>query len=115
MPAATGVTEQLQLKLERALGSVSATVAPVTACGPLFVTSTVYVSVPPGSTGSGLSVFVIDRSAVRTGVCAVALSFVEVGSVVPAGGATLAVLLIVPVALAATVALTVGRRPTRRC
>ena len=59
-------------------------------------------------TGSGESVLVIDRSAVRTGVLTVELLFAGVGSVVPEGAATVAVLSIEPVALAATVAVTVN-------
>jgi hypothetical protein len=41
----------------------------------LFVTVIVYVNVPPVVTGSGLSVFVIDRSATLTSVAAVAVLF----------------------------------------
>jgi len=43
-------------------GSVSSTLTPLAVDGPLFVTLNVYVNVPPTSTGSGLSLFVIARS-----------------------------------------------------
>ena len=45
------------------LGSVSVTVTPVASDGPLLVTVSVYVIVCPATTGSGESVFAIDRSA----------------------------------------------------
>jgi hypothetical protein len=44
-------------------GSVSTTFTPDASSGPLFVTPSVYVSVPPVWTGSGESVFVMERSA----------------------------------------------------
>jgi hypothetical protein len=75
------VTEHVQLALVRALGKVSVTVAPVTLLGPTFETSIVYVSVPPRSTGSGLSAFEIERSAFgRAFVGSESLSFAAVGS-----------------------------------
>jgi hypothetical protein len=42
--------------------SVSVTTTPVALSGPLFVTVTLYVTFPPTTTGSELSVFVIERS-----------------------------------------------------
>jgi hypothetical protein len=88
------------------LGKVSTTVAPVTLFGPLFVTVIVHVIDPPGVTEAGPTLL-MERSAVRTEAVAVALLFVDTGSVVPDGAATFAVFEIVPVALAATVAVTV--------
>jgi len=49
-------------------GSVSSTLTPLAVDGPLFVTLNVYVNVPPTSTGSGLSLFVIARSALAVTV-----------------------------------------------
>src|SRR2546428_239922 len=46
------------------LGSASSTVTPVAVLGPLLLTVSVYVSVAPASTGSGLSAFVMVRSTV---------------------------------------------------
>src|SRR6476620_614899 len=43
--------------------NVSLTVAPVWVSGPLFVTTMVYVTVEPGTAGSGVSDLVIDKSA----------------------------------------------------
>jgi hypothetical protein len=47
-------------------GSVSVTVAWHAVAGPALDTVTVYVSVPPGATGSGESSFVSDRFAPGT-------------------------------------------------
>ena len=63
LPVATGETEQLQEVLPSDAGKASTTLAPTTFAGPLFVTTMLYVSVPPAVTGSGLSVFVMARSA----------------------------------------------------
>jgi len=76
-------------------GKVSVRVTPVAALGPALLTLTVYVRLPPATTGSGLSVLVTDRSAEAvTVVLAVALLFALLGSASLA--VTLAVLVIVP-------------------
>src|SRR5437764_95420 len=86
-------------------GAVSVTVALVTSLGPLLVMVIVYVVLPPAVTLATPSVFVIARSAVGVTVSeSLALLFPGIGSVVPAGTATVAVLTIVPVAPAETVA-----------
>ena len=89
------------------LGKVSATIAPVTECGPPLVTVIVHVIELPGTTLAG-PVLLIERSAVRTGVSTVELLFAEFVSTAPAGAAMVAVLEIVPVAFVATVAETVN-------
>ena len=85
-------------------GSASVTVMPGEVDGPRFVTRIVYVSAPPGATGSGESLFASDRSArgVRPSV-SVAVLLPGAGSSTPAGGATLAVFARVPVAAGAMV------------
>src|SRR5260370_1190951 len=98
----------VQLALLMPAGSVSVTVAPVTALGPPFVTVMVYVTVPPGTAVVTPSVLVMLKSAcgVRASVSVTEL-LPGVGSVVPAGAVTLAVLLRLPVAEAEIVAVTV--------
>src|SRR3954469_12829168 len=99
---------QVQVAVSEA-GNVSATVAPVTALGPALLAVIVYVVVPPAVTVVTPSVFVIDRSAVGLSVSvSVAELFALFGSVTPAGGVTVAVLLNVPVALALMLALTMN-------
>jgi hypothetical protein len=89
-------------------GRVSVTVAPVTALGPAFDATIVYVTDAPGTAVVCPSVFVIDRSACGVSVSeSVALLFVGFGSVTPPGTATVAVLLRVPVADALTVPVSV--------
>jgi len=84
-----------------AAGIVSATVAAVTVDGPAFDATIVYVTDVPGTLEVTPSVLVIDRSAVGTNVSvSVAVLLAGVGSVVPPGRATLAVLASVPVAVA---------------
>ena len=56
---------QVQLTLVIAAGTVSVTVAPVTANGPLLVTTMVYVIDAPGATVVAPSVLLIAKSAVR--------------------------------------------------
>src|SRR5207302_887687 len=76
--------------------------------GPLLLTTIVYVVELPGVSVATPSVLVIESS--DTGVTvslSVALLLPGVGSVTPAGAATLAVFAIVPVAPPATVAFTV--------
>ena len=76
-------------------GRESVRVTPVAGPGPLLVTVSVYVRNLPAVTGSGASVFVIDKSAGRmTVVLAVAVLFAVLGSTSLA--VTLAVLVIVP-------------------
>jgi hypothetical protein len=92
-------------------GAVSATVAPVTALGPLLVATIVYTVPAPALTLVTPSVFVIDRSA--TGVAgvmvsvSVALLLAGFASVTPAGADTLAVFTRLPVALELMLAFTV--------
>ena len=74
---------QVQLALESEAGKLSVTVAPVTALGPAFDATIVYVTVPFWFTPVTPSVLVIDRSAVTTTVVlAVALLFPATASVV---------------------------------
>ena len=64
-------------------GKVSTTLTLVAVLGPLLVTTWVYVIVAFASTGTGLGVFVIDRSAVpATIVFTAALLLAPLGSVV---------------------------------
>jgi hypothetical protein len=88
-------------------GALSATVAPVTSDGPKFVTFTVYVVDVPGVYVDESSFLLIARSA--TGVT-VSVSDAELlpvfGSVVPAGAATVAVFVTLPL-VAVTVTVTV--------
>ena len=98
----------VQLTPESEAGSVSATVAPVTALGPALLATIVYVTTEPGTTVATPSVFVIARSA--DGAIAsvsVAELFVGVGSLIPTGAVTVAVLTSVPVAAAERVAVSV--------
>src|SRR5882672_827186 len=90
---------QVQLAPVIATGSVSVTVAPVTALGPAFEATIVYVTDAPGTAVVCPSVLVIPRFAcdVRVSV-SVALLFAGFGSVTPTGTATVAVLLRLPVA-----------------
>ena len=98
-------------------GSASATGAFTAVDGPALPTTTVYVVLWPGTTEAIPSVLVIDRSAVGFNVSvSVAELFAGVGSVTPAGTATVAVLTRVPVAVATTVAeiVNVAVAPTGR-
>jgi hypothetical protein len=80
-------------------GIVSMTGAAMTDDGPVLVATTVYVTAVPGTCVAEPSVLVIDRSAVGVKVSvSVAELLAGVGSVAPAGGATVAVLTSVPVA-----------------
>jgi len=90
-------------------GIVSATVAAVTADGPEFVATMVYVTGVPGTSDVAPSVLVIDKSAVGTSVSvSVAVLLPGVGSVVPPGRATLAVFANDPVAPAEIVPVSVN-------
>lgn len=64
-------------------GTVSARFGACATAGPLFVTVMVYVRLVPEGTGSRLSVFVTDRSADWTSVCADAVLLRAFGSAVP--------------------------------
>src|SRR6266508_5879059 len=102
------VAVQVQVKPAplSAAGSGSLTAAPVTSLGPLLVTTMVYVRGCPGTYGFGLLVLVIDRSAVMlAGFWLVAVLLVSVGSFVPLGGVTVAVLTNCPVVPLGTVPL----------
>ena len=90
-------------------GIVSVTIAAVTADGPAFPATTVYVTDVPGTSVNEPSVLVIDRSAVGLNVSlSVAELFAGVGSVTPPGAATVAVFTNVPVADALTAPVTVN-------
>ena len=86
----------LQVQFERAValtkvvpaGIVSTTLTADASSGPAFDTPMVYVNVPLMNTGSGLSVFVIERSATWTDVKAVTVLFPAVLSL---GDVTVAV------------------------
>src|SRR5271167_2109970 len=107
-PEAPPLPTAVNVSLVITAGRTSVTVAPVTLLGPLLLTTMVYVVVPPGITEVTPSVLLIARSACGVNVSvSVALLLLRFGSVTPAGAAILAVLVIVPVALPATVALTV--------
>ena len=83
-----------------ALGNVSDTVAPVTADGPAFEATIVYVTEVPATSVNEPSVFVIDKSAEPERVSvSVAELFAGVGSVTPPGTLTVAVFDTEPVAL----------------
>src|SRR6266540_4880137 len=87
-------------------GSGSETTAPVTSLGPLLVTTIVYVNGWPGTYGFGLLVLVIDRSAVMlAGFWLVAVLLARLGSVVPDGAVTVALLTNCPVVPLGTVPL----------
>src|SRR6266545_4974459 len=91
-----------------AAGSGSETTAPVTSLGPLLVTTIVYVNGWPGTYGFGLLVLVIDRSAVMlAGFWLVAVLLARLGSVVPDGAVTVALLTNCPVVPLGTVPLSV--------
>ncbi len=86
-------------------GIVSVTVAPLTLDGPALVTTTVYVVDWPGTAVVVPSVLVMVRSVCGvTVVRSVALLLAGVGSVTPPGSVTVAVLAMMPVAEATTVA-----------
>lgn len=93
---------------DNAAGSVSVTVAPVTADGPAFDAAMRYVTDVPGVSEPVPSALVIDRSPAAESVSeSVALLLPEVGSVTPTGAATDAVLAKVPVAVELIVAASV--------
>jgi hypothetical protein len=102
--AEPAVAEHVQATFVRSAGNVSVTAAPVTASGPAFDTLIVYVSVSPGAYCDLPSVLVMPRFAagVRVSV-SLAVSFPGTGSVVPAGGATVAVFERAPTAARETV------------
>ena len=80
-------------------GIVSVTGAATTADGPALEATTAYVTEVPGTSVADPSVFVTDRFAVGVKVSvSVAELLAGVGSVTPAGAATVAVLTSVPVA-----------------
>jgi hypothetical protein len=91
-------------------GNTSVTVTPVAVLGPLFVTVIVYINRPPTTTGSGESVLVIDRSACGLMVLDTEpLLLLESGSETPLP--TVAVLVMVPDAVAVTTIVTVALAP----
>jgi hypothetical protein len=95
---------QVQVGLGIAAGTVSTTVAPVTALGPAFDATIVYVTGWPGTTLATPSVFVIESSAWGVNVSvSVAVLLAGVGSITPPGTVTVAVLTRLPVAEALTV------------
>src|SRR3954454_13900634 len=95
-PAPTQVQVQVSLA-----GNVSATVAPVALLGPALDAVIVYVTDPPAVALVTPSVLVIDRSAdAPSASTSVAELLPGVGSVTPAGGATVAVFVSDPLAAA---------------
>src|SRR5439155_17788805 len=108
-PEAPPLPTAVKVSLPTLAGRMSLTVAPVTLLGPLLLTTIVYVVEVPGVTVTTPSVLVIERSATRLTVSlSVALLLPGVRSVTPTGAAMVAVLAMEPVALPATVALTVN-------
>jgi hypothetical protein len=102
------VATQVQVAPVIEAGMPSATVALVTADGPLLVTTIVYEIGVPGTAASAPSVLVMDRSAVMMSVSvSVAELLSAIGSVVPAGTAMVAVLINEPVAPCAMFAVRV--------
>src|SRR5262249_13671415 len=89
----------------------SVRIAPLPALGPALLTTIVYDSAPPPATVVTPSVLVIERSALRIVSVSVDELLPVVGSVVPAGAAMLAILLIVPDAAAVPVTWTVTVLP----
>jgi hypothetical protein len=103
-----GDAEQVQVAPRSVAGTASVTVAPVTSLGPALAAVIVYVSGWPGTAVVWPSVLVTDRSASGVSVSeSVALLFPGVGSTVPAGAVTVAVLSSVPVAAGSIVAVSV--------
>src|SRR2546428_13244 len=99
---------QVQLASGIVAGNVSVTIAPLTALGPAFEATIVYVMDAPGTAVVCPSVLVIPRFACGVSVSvSVALLFDGIRSVPPPGTATVAVLLRVPVADALTVPVSV--------
>lgn len=91
------VAVHVQVTAVSAAGNVSATKAPVTIAGPLFVTTIVYVSCMPGTIVPEPFDFTISRSAVIPTVTGTLSELSpSTGSVVPAGRVTVAVFVIVP-------------------
>jgi hypothetical protein len=100
------VLEQLATMLLKSDGELSLKLALNTSAGPLFLSTTLYVIVPPALMFAG-PVFTIERSALGLTVAAVLLALLAgFGSVTPVGGDTLALLTIVPLAPLVTVPLT---------
>lgn len=101
--------KQVQLALVNLSGRVSTTGAPMTALGPALETSSRYVTIVPAVTVVTLFDLVMDKSEVGVKVSvSLAELFAGLLSVEPAGAATVAVLVKVPVAVLATVALNVN-------
>jgi len=96
---------QVQVALLNAAGKLSVMVAPVTAMGPLLVTTMVYVVGWPGVTCAALLVLVMIRSVEDNASVSVAALFAPFVSTTPDGGAMLAEFDSEPVALAATIAV----------
>src|SRR5439155_7864106 len=108
-PAAPPLPTAVNVSLTIAAGRMSLTTAPMTPLGPLLLTTMVYVVEVPDVTLATPSLLVIARSAIELSVSvSVALLLAGFGSVTPTGAAMVAVLAMEPVALPATVALTVN-------
>src|SRR4029078_12482646 len=107
-PDAPPLPTAVNVALAKAAGRTSLTVAPTPALGPLLATTMTYVVDPPCAMATTPSVLVIDKSAVAVNVSvSVALLLPGLVSMTPAGGATVAVLTRLPVALALMLATTV--------
>jgi hypothetical protein len=90
---------QIQVTPVIAAGTVSDTVAPSATLGPAFDTTMVYVMEDPRIAVARPSLFVIERSAWDASVSvSVAELLARLGSIIPAGTTTVAVLLRLPVA-----------------
>ena len=98
---------QVHVALLKLAGSTSVTVAPVTAIGPLLVTTILNVVGWPGVTFVALLVLVMTRSVDCSASVSVAALLAPLVSTTPEGGAMLAELDKDPVAFAATVAVKV--------
>jgi hypothetical protein len=109
--AAVPVDTQDHVTPVRLAGTVSATDAPATFDGPLFVTVSAYDTAVPRAADAG-PILTMPRFA--TGVIDVATDevlFVETGSVVPAGAVAVAVFVIEPAVVAVPVTLIVTEFP----
>src|SRR5437660_5009030 len=98
----------LQVSLVAPAGSGSLTATLVAVLGPLLLTTMVYVVLVPGTTAALPSSFVIETSTCGVSVSvSVAVLLAAVVSVTPAGGASVTLLAIEPVAAGSIVPLTV--------
>src|SRR4051812_37595234 len=107
LPAPPPLTALVQVTPVRVAGKVSPTTAPVAGLGPLLLTTRVYEMVVPGTAVGPLVRLTLRLPCAVRGVVTVVVLLAGVVSVSPAGAATVAVLLSVPVASAGIWAVTV--------